>query len=174
MLYTMKIELLTNEKEHELLSNVMKVFNTVCNHISQIGFRTKTHRNKIKLSKQCYMLMREKYNLPSAMVVRAIGKVVEGYKSDGKRELQFGENTSVVYDTKLLKFNWMNNVSISTFEGRIQVPFKVVGYRQGTYERRVNGQADLILQGNRFYLLLLVDLPEASNITIMEFAEVIT
>lgn len=174
MLYTMKIELLTNEREHELLTKVMIVFNSACNHISEIGFRTRTHRNKIKLSKHCYSLVREKFNLPSAMVVRAIGKVVEGYKSGSNVEIHFGENTSVVYDTRLLKFNWMNTVSISTFDGRIQVPFKVAGYRQGTYDRRVNGQADLMLQGNTFYLFLLVDLPEESNITTMEFTEVMT
>lgn len=172
MLYTLKIELLTNEREHEMLSQVMKVFNKVCNHISQIGFQTKTHRNKIKLSKECYSLVRGQYNLPSAMVVRAIGKVVEGYKSGSKKELQFGETASVVYDTRLLKFKWMSKVSISTFEGRIHVPFRVAGYRQGTYDRRGNGQADLVLQDNKFYLLLLVDLPEESDITTMEFANV--
>ncbi|MGU3473154.1 hypothetical protein ACLBWT_18650 [Paenibacillus sp. D51F] len=170
----MKIELLTDERQHGQLKQVMMRFNEVCNHISEIGFRTRTHRNKIKLSKECYSLVRETYNLPSQMVVRAIGKVVEGYKSGSKTELKFGENTSVVYDTRLLAFKWMNRVSISTFEGRIEVPFRVTGYRQGTYDRRVTGQADLILQDKKFYLLLLVDLPEASNITSMEFAEVAT
>lgn len=174
MLYTMKIELLTNDRHHELLTKVMKGFNKACNHISEIGFQTRTHRNKIELSKHCYSLVREKYHLPSAMAVRAIGKVVEGYKSGSKNELQFGENASVVYDTRLLKFKWMNEVSISTFDGRIQVPFKVTGYRQGAYDRRANGQADLMLQENTFYLLLLVELPEESKITTMEFAEVMT
>jgi predicted transposase len=173
-MYTMKIQLLADEQQHEQLTQVMKRFNEVCNHISKIGFRTRTHRNKIKLSKECYTQVRENYSLPSQMVVRAIGKVVEGYKTGSKIELKFGETTSVVYDKRQLAFKWMNRISISTFDGRIEVPFRVTGYRQGTYDRRVTGQADLILQDNMFYLLLLVDLPEVAHITTMEFAEVAT
>ncbi len=174
MLYTMKLHLLTDKQQHARLTEVMKRFNKVCNHISEIGFRTRTHRNKIKLSKECYNDIRGEFNLPAQMVVRAIGKVVEAYKSGAKTILSFGETSSVVYDTRLLTFKWMQSVSIATFEGRIEVPFRVVGYRQGTYERRVTGQADLLLENARFFLLLQVDLPESANITSTEFEKVLT
>lgn len=164
-MYTMKIQLLTDRAQHQQLTEVMRKFNEVCNHISEVGFRTKTNRNKIKLSKECYNDVRERYKIPSQMVVRAIGKVVEAYKRGAKTEQKFGETTSVVYDTRLLSFKWMQSISIGTFDGRIEIPFIVAGYRQGTYERRVNGQADLILQDNQFFLLLLVNLPESANIT---------
>jgi putative transposase len=173
-MYTMKIQLLTDEQQHEKLMDVMKRFNEICNHISEVGFRTKSHRNKIKLSSECYADVRQKFMAPAQMVVRAIGKVVEAYKGGSKTVLRFGENTSVVYDTRLLAFKWMHSVSIATFNGRIEVPFRVTGYRQGSYERRVTGQADLILLDNVFYILLLVNLPEESNITSMEFAGVAT
>jgi predicted transposase len=173
-MYTMKIQLLTDREQHLQLTEVMRRFNEVCNHISEVGFRTKTNRNKIKLSKECYNDVRQRYNTPAQMVVRAIGKVVEAYKTGAKTQLKFGETTSVVYDTRLLAFKWMQCISIATFDGRIEIPFRVTGYRQGTYERRVNGQADLVLQDNQFYLLLLVNLPETTSITPMEFAEVAT
>lgn len=174
MLYTMKIELLTNDLQYELLTQVMMRFNQACNHISEIGFQTKTHRNKIKLSKECYNLVRETYDLPSQMVVRAIGKVVEGYKGGSKSQLSFGGTTSVVYDTRQIAFKWMNYVSISTIVGRIEIPFRVAGYRLGTYDRRVAGQADLILQDKRYYLLLQVDLPEVTNIATIDFTGIAT
>lgn len=172
MLYTMKIHLLTDRLQYETLIDVMTRFNEICNHISEIGFRTKTHRSKIKLSKVCYYSVREKYEVPSQMVVRAIGKVVEAYKSGFKTEMKFAENTSVVYDTRSLAFKWMNQISISTFDGRMEVPFRVIGYSQGIYDRRVNGLADLVLQDNQFYLLLLVDLPNDTYLKLPELVEV--
>ncbi|WP_245237783.1 hypothetical protein [Paenibacillus ihuae] len=118
--------------------------------------------------------MRETHELPSQMVVRAIGKVVEGYKAGSKTKLTFGETTSVVYDTRQIAFKWMNFISISTIGGRIEIPFQVAGYRLGTYDRRVTGQADLILQDGKYYLLLQVDLPEISNITTIDFKGIST
>lgn len=174
MMHTMKIQLLTDDHQHKRLMDVMKKFNEVCNHISEVGFQTKTYRNKIKLQKECYHQVRETFNLPSQMVVRAIGKVVEAYKTGVRSTISFGENTSVVYDTRLLAFKWMQAVSIATFDGRIEVPIRVTGYRLGTYDRRVTGQADLVLEDSTFYLLLLVDLPEGANITTLDFTKVAT
>ncbi|QHW35440.1 hypothetical protein GZH47_31570 (plasmid) [Paenibacillus rhizovicinus] len=163
MIHTMKLELLTSGTQHETLIEVMTRFNQACNHISEIGFRTKTHRSKIRLFKQCYYDLRENYSMPSQMVVRAVGKVVDAYKSGFNAVMKFGEYTSVVYDSRSLTFKWMNHVSISTFEERIEVPFRVVEYRQGTFDRLGSGLADLILQDNKFYLLLLVNLPVESD-----------
>lgn len=159
MLHTMKLQLLTDVHQHDTLTNVMSRFNLVCNHISEIGFRTRTHRSKVRLSKQCYYDIREEYSMPSQMVVRAIGKVVDSYKSGFNAVMRFGDLTSVVYDSRSLAFKWMNHVSIATFEKRIEVPFRVVEYRQGSFERLGSGLADLILQDNKFYLLLVVNLP---------------
>ncbi|MFC5402431.1 hypothetical protein [Cohnella soli] len=173
MLHTMKIQLLTDGSQHESLTEVMTRFNQVCNHISEIGFQTKTHTNKIKLSNECYHPVREQYAIPSQMVVRAIGKVVEAYKSGVKSVQKFGETTSVVYDMRLLTFKWMNRVSISTLNSRIEIPFRVESYRPGAYDRRVSGLADLILENDQFYLLLLVDLPsETSGSGVKELAGV--
>lgn len=163
MLHTMKVRLLTDQSQYEALIKVMTLFNQLCNHISEIGFQTNTHTNKIKLSNECYHLMRERYEIPSQLIVRAIGKVVEAYKSGVKSVQKFGETTSVVYDRRLLTFKWMNTVSISTISNRIDIPFRVESYRPGSYDRRVSGLADLILDQNQFYLLLLVDLPSETD-----------
>lgn len=158
----MRIELLPDNDQYKSLQQIMSDFNSVCNSISEIGFRTKTHTSKIKLSKECYNFIREKHaQLPSNLVVRAIGKVVEEYKSGVKSQQQFAATSHVVYDHRLLSFKWMNRVSISTLQGRIDIPFRVVEYRQGSYERLVTGQADLVFQNDIFFLFLLVDLPDS-------------
>ncbi|WP_336775419.1 hypothetical protein [Paenibacillus sp. MMO-58] len=171
-MYTMRIQLLTDSSQFQQLVDVMLRFNEICNFISQIGIETKTQRNKMKLSKECYAKVRESYNPPAQMIVRAVGKVVEAYKSGSKSFLSFGEHTSVVYDTRLLTFKWMQMVSIATFEGRIDIPIQITGYRKGAYDRRVIGLADLILENEVFYLLLPVELPESANINSIEFTEI--
>ena len=171
MLHTMKIQLLTDNQHHENLTEVMSRFNRLCNRISEIGFRTNTHSSTSRLSKECYHLVRQEYAAPAQMVVRAIGKVIDAYKTGFKGEMKFGEHTSVVYDTRSLTFRWMNHISISTFDGRMEVRYRVSGYRQGTYDRRVQGLADLIIEDNTFFLLLLVDLPVPSDMNMVELTE---
>lgn len=172
MLYTMKIQLLANEEQHEQLKKTMNRFNEICNYISDIAFKTKTTKNKVKLSKECYHNVREIYQVPSQMVVRAIGNVVEGYKGGSAEAITFGPYESVVYDTRLLAFKWIERVSITiTPNGRAEIPFLVNGYRKGSYDRRVPGQADLIIDNNNFYLLLIVNLPETSDISSLDFPD---
>lgn len=173
MLHTIKVQLLINDREHNILNHLMTRFNEACNYISEIGFKTKTHRNKIKLSKECYNDVRRIYSLPSQMVVRAIGKVVEGYKPGSSTELRFGETTPVVFDSRQIAFKWMDTISISTFDGRLEIPFRMTSCRRGIYDRRVSGQADLVLEDDNFYLLVVIDLPEIPTIASMEFASII-
>lgn len=168
MIHTIKIQLLTNDEQYQELTDVIQRFNEVCSYISEVGFNTRTHRNKMKLSKKCYHTVREQYNLPAQMVVRAVGKVVEAYKTGVGSMLKFSESTSVVYDTRLVKFKWMHTVSIATFTGRIEVPFKVESYRRGYYARRVPGLADMILEDGKLYLLMVVDMPDNQNIDNIE------
>ncbi|OME78643.1 hypothetical protein BK120_23170 [Paenibacillus sp. FSL A5-0031] len=173
-MYTMKIQLLTNVQQYDQLTDVTKRFSQVCNHISEVGFLTKTYRSKVRLSKECYHQVRDIYSLPAQMVVRAVGKVVEAYREGIGSKVIFEELTSVVYDTRLIKFKWMQSVSIATFTGRIEVPFKVTGYRRGSYDRRVSGLADLILENGVFFLLLVVDMPEEPSIKTLEFVNVVS
>ncbi|AGA60035.1 hypothetical protein Theco_4033 (plasmid) [Thermobacillus composti KWC4] len=171
MLYTLKLKLLADARQRELLAHTMKIFSEICNFISDIGIQTNTIRNKIKLQKHCYYVVREKYGVPAQMVVRAVGKVVETYKSGAKKTF-FGETSAVVYDKRTLAFKMIERVSLTTIEGRIEIPFLVTGYRKGIYERRQPGQADLIVQNNDYYLLLVIDLPEVENISPIEFTEI--
>jgi putative transposase len=161
MLCTMKIKLITDAEQHRKLLETMKRFNEACNEISRVAFENNTS-SKVKIQKLCYYDIREKFGLSAQMVVRAIGKVAESYKANGKETLHnFKETGAVVYDDRILSFKGMEYASILTLEGRIEVPMIISKYHQGIMQgNRVRGQADLILQDGVFYLLLVVDLPD--------------
>jgi len=160
MLCTVKIKLLTNAEQKNVLLKTMKQFNTACDYISKVAFDNKVF-NKLSLQKMVYYATREKFNLSSQMVVRAIGKVAESYKTDRRSVHTFKDTGAMVYDDRILSFKGVNMASILTLEGRIAVPMLVSEYHKGVLQgKRVCGQADLIYQDGVFYLLLVVDFPE--------------
>lgn len=165
MFYTIKTELLINGEQKTKLTNTMVNFNKMCNEISRIGYENRSCRNKIKLFKECNEQFRNA-GIHYQFISRAVGKVVEWYKNSNNNQgiITFDHHDGVVYDSRLLNFKWVNRVSIGTIGGeRIDVPFRVHGYRLGLYERRVEGLADLILQNNQFYLYLAVEMPETAS-----------
>jgi IS605 OrfB family transposase len=169
MLCTLKIKLVPTTQQFSQLVETMKRFNLACDYISRIAFDSKT-LGKIGLQKLCYYDVRIKFELSSQMVVRAIGKVSESYKTDKKKLHTFKETGAMVYDQRILSFDGLETASILTLDGRIKVPMVVGDYHQGLmYGRRVRGQADLILQDGVFYLMLVVELPEPPKIDVNDF-----
>ncbi|MDH6675788.1 putative transposase [Paenibacillus sp. LBL] len=159
MLYIMRVKLLTNDDQFRQLEETMRLFNEVCNFISIIAFKTKTTTNKINLQKECYYEVREKYQIASQLVVRAISKVVQAYKKVNLHELTFPSDDVVIFDNKLLALKWGDRVSITTNCGRLELPFMVREYRTEIYGNRVRKMADLILEEDSFYLDITIDLP---------------
>ena len=160
MLCTAKIKLLTTPEQEVSLLETMRRFNAACNHISQIAHEQKIF-GQIALHKECYYSVREKFSLSSQLAVRAIGKVSESYKADKKWLHTFKENGAVVYDQRILSFKGLDTASLLTVNGRITVPLIVSDYHAGILTgRRIRGQADLVVIDSRFYLLLVVELPE--------------
>jgi len=169
MLCTLKIKLVPTKEQFSQLTETMKRFNLACNYISQVAFDSKT-LGKIGIQKLCYYEVREKFGLSSQMVVRAIGKVSESYKSDKKTLHTFKETGAMVYDQRILSFDGLEFASILTLDGRIKVPMILGEYHQGLLcGKRIRGQADLILQDGTFYLLLVVDRPEPPKMDTKEF-----
>lgn len=172
MLYTMKIHLLPNEEQYFELESTMRRFNEICNYISKIAHKTNTRKNKIYLQKACYYIVREEFDVPSQLVVRAISRVVEEYKmyKKGSNEIvSFNQHEPVFYDSKIVSFKWVESVSITTISGRMKMPFVVCGYTKGSYDaRRIAGHADLFKENNDFYLLLVVDLPNFDSKVIFQ------
>lgn len=134
------------------------MFNAACNDISRKAFDN-CFPNKYKLHKLVYYSIKEKYRLPSQLVVRAISKVAESYKIDWTCIHVFDGHGSIIYDKRILSFNGLDSVSMNTLHGRIRMPIIFGGYQKQRLSR-VHGQADLIYRNNTFHLAVVVDILE--------------
>lgn len=154
----MKLKLITNETQKQALLETMQCFNSACDYISDIAFENKAF-GQIRLHKLTYYEIRKQFGLASQMAIRAIGKVVESYKIEKKTKHTFYPYGAIVYDSRILKFKFPDKISISTLEGRQEIPFIFKNYRNIEL-RRAAGQADLVYHDGVFYLVVCVDLPE--------------
>lgn len=164
MLCTLKIKLLPDKEQHFKLVATMKAFNNACNYISQIAYDNKMC-SKFKLQKLCYYEIKDKFKLPSQLVIRALSKIADDYKTDKKFKTvhKFKELGAVVYDQRNLSFKRFEIASLVTINGRIKIPIILGNYHQGLLcGNRIRGQADLILQDSIFYLMLVVEVPETT------------
>ena len=97
-----------------------------------------------------YYGIREQYKLPAQLAIRAIGKVAEGYKAEGRHLHIFDPRGALVYDQRIMSLKEFDRVSLTTVEGKETIPLLTGGYaRLG--QRVLRGQADLIYVKKRFY-----------------------
>nr|WP_319507138.1 transposase [uncultured Methanolobus sp.] len=158
----MKVKLYPDEYQHKALLETMERFNEACNYVSKIAWSTHTF-GKVGIQKIVYYDVRDKYHLSAQMVVRAVGKVAESYRIDKTCLHEFRKQGAIVYDQRILTFKATDEISILTLEGRERIKIKYGEYRQLDMER-VRGQADLIYHNNTFYLMVVVDVPDAKPI----------
>jgi len=169
MLLTLKIKLLADSEQHSQLLETMRVFNEACSFISQLGFEKKIF-NKVKLQKECYYEVRDKFKLSAQFVIRAISKVTESYKSNKKSLHTFKPTGAIIYDQRLLSYKGLEHASILTMDGRILVPMVFGEYQKGVIDgRRIRGQADLVSLDGVFYILVVVELPDNSPTDTKDF-----
>lgn len=79
-----QVKLQTSKEEKEILLKTMKEFNEVCNGISESSFESGVFK-QFDLHKILYHPIRDCFNLPSQLVIRAISKVADSYKIDQKK-----------------------------------------------------------------------------------------
>ena len=163
MLLTVKVKLLPDAESRRKLLMVMETFNDACNQTSKIAYETRTY-NKYKLQHTIYHQLRERYNLPAQLAIRAISKVVESYKVERKHLHTFDRHGSLTYDQRVMGFKGLEAVTLTTLEGRVRVPFLFGAYAK-LDQRRIRGQADLIYVRGDFYLCLVVEQPEEPQLT---------
>lgn len=142
-----------------MLKETMKVFTNTCNHISQIAFEAKTF-NQVKLHHLVYFETRKKFpELSAQFIIRAIAKVADSYHVDKKILHKFKRHSAVVYDQRLLSFKDLSTISISTVSGRKKIPVIFWGPYTSLEKNRIKGQADLTFEGNKFFLNIVIEVP---------------
>jgi IS605 OrfB family transposase len=158
---TLLVRLETTQEQFKMLLDTMERFNEACNFIAPTAYRLRT-ANKMRLQKEVYREVRDKFGLSAQMAIRAIAKVCEAYKRDRSKKPKFKPHGAMVYDQRILSWKRLEQASILTLKGRIRVPIRIGEYQKVRMDR-IRGQADLILRNHRFYLAVVVDAPEANQ-----------
>ncbi|PSR22830.1 MAG: hypothetical protein C7B45_04990, partial [Sulfobacillus acidophilus] len=158
MTLTLVIKLQPTRDQAQALLHTMERFNAACNAIAATAFREHT-ANKIRLQKLVYADIRATFGLSAQMTVRAISKVAEAYKRDKTVQPTFRPQGAIVYDPRILSWKGLDRVSIWTLDGRQMIPVVLDGYHRARMNR-IRGQADLLYRDGRFFLAVVVDVPE--------------
>ena len=81
MVRTLKLKLLIDQRESELLNEVSRLYNEVCNAVSAHIFENNFQLNFITLQREIYNDLRERFGLNSQMTVSALKTVTARYKA---------------------------------------------------------------------------------------------
>lgn len=153
------LKLAPTAEQAEMLTATMRACNAAANHAAAVAFEHRT-ANKIRLQPLVYSDLRERFGLSSQMAVRAIAKACEAYKRDKNIRPTFRPDGAVQYDQRILSWKGRDAVSILTLAGRIIVPVVYQGRWTKVPETVVRGQADLIVRDGKWYIAVVIDVPE--------------
>jgi putative transposase len=160
---TVKIKLLLDREKSVSLHKTFETFNAACNYIAEYAFREKVF-SSFKMQYALYRTVRAEFpSLSSQFVVRAFKKVEESCKLDKVKQRLFKKYSAVVYDQRLLSFHNLSTVSINTVDGRYKIPV-VFGKYADLEGRKLKGQADLVFQNGKFFLCVVIELPDGTPI----------
>lgn len=160
MQLSIKIKLLPDATQKELLLRTMAAFNRAANDAAKAGFDAKVF-SQPSIQKLTYYKIRDTYKLTAQLAIRAIGKAVECFKRDKKVCPVFKPRSAVVYDERIMRFKGLTHVSLATLDGRLVIPIVVAGYQTAKLQAAIKtGQADLVYIQGVFYLLVSIQLPD--------------
>lgn len=159
MIKTLKIKIITNDFQHRALMSTMRMFNQICNEISEIAFTNKEYR-PFQLHKIVYNDFKNTYSdYSSQLIIRAINCVSLSYKMKGEKRNKptgFKKTSAVVYDERVISFD-KETISIWTTEGRLKY-IPVVIHNKELFKYR-KGQTDLKFENGNWFLLCCVEIP---------------
>lgn len=159
ILVTEMLKLAPSPEHADALLATMRACNAAASRAAEVAFEHKT-ANKIRLQPLVYAGLRTEFGLSSQMAVRAISKACEAYKRDKKIKPAFRPLGAVAYDQRILSWKGRDRVSILTLVGRIIVPVVYQGRWLATAGPTLRGAADLIYRDGKFYLAVVIDVPE--------------
>lgn len=162
------IQLRPTRQQELLLRQTLIRCNAACNWLSQQGFNTGKTR-QFALHKLAYREARGRFEIAAQIAVRCIAKVANAYTAQtaNKREglVTFRDDAAQPYDERVFRFMSADTVSIWTLDGRQQIPF-ICGPRQHELLKFKKGEVDLMLVRNKWYIAVVCDIPEPSEIDV--------
>lgn len=148
MRLTTNLKLYVTKEQHQSLLKTLRMFNQICNEISQIAFDSKEFR-QYHLHKLCYYDIKNKYpDFSSQLIIRAIDVVSASYRihRNPKRPNGFKKYSSIVYDDRVIDIKG-DIISLWSMDGRIK---KIKTKRWKDCE--FIGQKDLKYQNGKWIL----------------------
>jgi len=139
----------------------MRAFNAACQYISDTAWDAREFR-RVPVHHLTYYDVRERFDLPSQLAVRAIGVVTDSYKADKERKHTFGQQSAVVYDDRLCKIG-STTVALRTLDGRQSIKWAGGGYQKTQLAAALRiGECDLLYRADkdRWRLAVTIDLPD--------------
>lgn len=168
MKLSIKINLNPSTEQHALLKETMKLFNTVCNIISQTAFHNQTF-GKWPIQKLIYHDLKKSTGIPAQLLIRAIALVCGSYKAEKKKMHWFKETSAIPFDSRIRTFHKSELVSLRLWNYRVKIPI-ILGQYQTQKLNGINlsdtGESDLIYNRiqDRFYLVIVIDQSEIPTI----------
>ncbi len=156
MKLTLKIKLLPDAKQADILKRTIAEFNAAADVVSEIAWKNKAF-NKFKIQRLSYYVIKAQFKLSAQLIIRLIGKVSDSYKLDRKVQRTFRKYGSITYDSRVLAYK-NNTVSLSTIEGRLK-GIKYICHNPD-YIPYIKGEADLVFNKGKFYLFQTVEIPD--------------
>lgn len=158
MKLTLQLHLLPTPDQYAALRDTMARCNKAATYAAATGFAAGVF-GQVSIHHLAYYEIRKRFGLSSQMAVRAIAKAVECFQRDKTVCPTFKPDGALCYDQRVLRFQGLNSASLWAIGGRVHIPF-VCGLYQQARQGRIQGQADLVLRDDIFYLLCTIDMPE--------------
>jgi putative transposase len=158
-----QVQLDADSAECSALNHTIRRANAACNWLSERAWDTVTFR-QFSIHRLAYHPARERFaDLSSQVIVRAIAKVADAYKSDRTKRRVFRPTGSIAYDERILSWDVAGEtVSIWTTSGRLRIAFRC-GERQRSLLSFPRGEADLVIRERKYYLFVTVDVPDGAE-----------
>jgi len=173
MKLTVSLKLQPAPAQAKALRDTLQAVNAACDSISQTAWEAREFA-QFRLHRLVYKPVKDAFNLSAQVVVRAISKVADAYKSDKKVKRTFRADGAIAYDDRILRYytdNGAAQVSIWTMQGRQVIPF-VCGEHQRKLLASRKGESDLTYRNGAFYLQATCDIPEIEAAAVADFVGV--
>jgi predicted transposase len=144
-----KLLIIPQQKEH--LESTLQAFADACNYIWTYGTKNDISQQK-KLHEACYQYVRENFNLPANLTIRAIARVAILLKDKTNRLPPFLPN-QVIFDTRTFQLKdkeWA--VGLTLLNGREKFHLDIGSYQKKALTGKNITSAALIKKYKSYYL----------------------
>lgn len=162
-----QIKLTPDTTQAASLNTTMQRFNAACNWVAEHAFRHQL-ANRFKLHKLYYYDVRNTFDLPANLACAVFARVAATLCRDKSIKPKFKPLGSLPYDARLLRFLNLEEVSLSTLDGRMRVGMVMGQYQEGLFEH-VKTVAELVCRDGIYYLMAVVEQADEPPITPKDF-----